>query len=167
MDHDNSGDLSYNEFRESFKALSYGLNDNDINMMIALADENKDEKIGWAEFIPVGIEAIKNIYTRNIVKQKAEFMKHPDPEALKMVYWDEIMSIDKLLSYNFNKADTTKDGLISLDHFKNIVRGTKYLTPKEKNLLIRLQQSDSIKFTDFPDMLYNVRYEIASSEIME
>jgi len=37
-------------------------------MMIALADENKDEKIGWAEFIPVGIEAIKNIYTRNIVK---------------------------------------------------------------------------------------------------
>ena len=68
MDHDNSGDLSYNEFRESFKALSYGLNDNDINMMIALADENKDEKIGWAEFIPVGIEAIKNIYTRNIVK---------------------------------------------------------------------------------------------------
>jgi len=94
-------------------------------------------------------------------------MKHPDPEALKMVYWDEIMSIDKLLSYNFNKADTTKDGLISLDHFKNIVRGTKYLTPKEKNLLIRLQQSDSIKFTDFPDMLYNVRYEIASSEIME
>jgi len=39
-DRDNSGKLSYTEFRESFRTLSYGLNDNDINMLIALADEN-------------------------------------------------------------------------------------------------------------------------------
>ena len=47
MDKDNSGYLDYVEFREAFKTLSYGLNDNDINMMIALADENQDEKINW------------------------------------------------------------------------------------------------------------------------
>lgn len=71
-------------------------------MMIALADENKDEMICWAEFIPIGIEAIKNIYTRNIIKKKAEFMKHPDPNSLKLVYWDEIKNVYKLLSYKFN-----------------------------------------------------------------
>ena len=65
-------------------------------------------------------------------------MKHPDPEALKLVYWDEIKSIYKLLSYKFNAADEIKDGSIPLQAFKNIVRSTKYLTPKEKNLLIRL-----------------------------
>jgi hypothetical protein len=41
------------------------------------------------------------------------------------------------------------------------------LTPKEQNLLIRLQKSDTIKFSEFPDMLFNVRYEIAVSEMME
>lgn len=40
MDRDGTGKLTYNEFRDSFRTLSYGLNDNDINMLIALADED-------------------------------------------------------------------------------------------------------------------------------
>ena len=47
MDKDGSGMLDYKEFRDSFATLSYGLNDNDINMMIALADEDEDELISW------------------------------------------------------------------------------------------------------------------------
>jgi Ca2+-binding EF-hand superfamily protein len=47
MDKDNTGKLSYSEFRDAFRTLSYGLNDNDINMLIALADENEDEQIVW------------------------------------------------------------------------------------------------------------------------
>jgi len=69
MDKDKSGMLSYNEFRDAFRVLSYGLNDNDINMLIALADENKDEFICWKEFIPIGIDAIKTFYSRNIAKK--------------------------------------------------------------------------------------------------
>ena len=41
------------------------------------------------------------------------------------------------------------------------------LAPKEKNLLIRLQKSETIQYKEFPDMLYNVRYEIAVSEMMD
>lgn len=47
MDKDGSGRLTYSEFRDSFRTLSYGLNDNDINMLIALADEDDDELISW------------------------------------------------------------------------------------------------------------------------
>jgi len=83
------------------------------------------------------------------------------------VYWSEIEKCYKLLSYKFKEVDTIEDGMISLQHFKIIVRGTKFLTPKEKNLLIRLQKNDMIKYSEFPDMLYNVRYEIAMSEMME
>jgi len=67
-DKDRSGYLTYDEFKRSFQTLTYGLNDNDLNMLIALADEDQDERISWEEFIPIGIEAIKNFYTRNIAK---------------------------------------------------------------------------------------------------
>lgn len=33
--------------------------------------------------------------------------------------------------------------------------------------MIRLQRQEMIKYSEFPDMLYNVRYEIAVSEMME
>ena len=83
------------------------------------------------------------------------------------MYWDEIQKCYTLLQYKFNEVDVIKDGLVSLQHFKNIIRSTKFLTPKEKNLLIRLQKNEMIKYSEFPDMLYNVRYEIAVSEMME
>ena len=83
-------------------------------MLISLADEDKDELISWSEFIPIGIEAIRNFYSRNIAKTKAEHMSHPDPNALKMVYWEEINNTYTLLKYKFDDCDTIKDGIISL-----------------------------------------------------
>lgn len=65
-------------------------------------------------------------------------MTHPDPDALKLVYWDEIMKTYNILKFSFEEADEIKDGIISLEHFKKIVRSTKFITPKEQNLLIRL-----------------------------
>ena len=34
-------------------------------------------------------------------------------------------------------------------------------------MLIRLLKDDMIQYSKFPDLLYNVRYEIAVSEMME
>ena len=167
IDKNGMGFLTYEEFKDAFRTLTYGLNDNDVNILVALAGEDKDELISWKEFIPIGIEAIKTFYTRNIVKKSAQKMSHPDPDALKLVYWGEIMKTFKLLKYRFEECDTIEDGIISLQHFKNVIRNTKFITPKEQNLLIRLQRNDMIKYTEFPDMLYNVRYEIAVSEMME
>ena len=137
-DRDQTGLLTYDEFKDSFRTLSYGLNDNDINMLIALADENDDERIDWKEFIPIGLDAIRTFYTRNLQKAAADEMKSADPDQLKKVYWDEINKTSALLEYKFKAVDTVADGIVSIQHFKNIIRGTKGLTPKEKNLLIRL-----------------------------
>ena len=40
-----SREFHFVEFKDAFRTLSYGLNDNDINMMVALADEDEDEFI--------------------------------------------------------------------------------------------------------------------------
>jgi len=66
-DKDKSGHLDSEEFEDAFRNLSYGLVDNDIQNLIALADENGDGKISWEEFIPVGIDAIKTFFSRNKV----------------------------------------------------------------------------------------------------
>ena len=66
LDKDKRGKLSYQDFRNSFKLLDYGLADNDINMLIALADEDDEEMIDWKQFIPIGLSAIRTFYSRNI-----------------------------------------------------------------------------------------------------
>jgi len=114
MDKSGSGKLTYTEFRDSFRTLSYGLNDNDINMLIALADEDDDELISWEEFIPIGIDAIRTFYMRNMAKKIAMKNENAHPEALKIVYWHEIEKCFKLLSYKFKEADVDKNGIISL-----------------------------------------------------
>lgn len=96
MDKENSGKLTYTEFRDSFRTLTYGLNDNDINMLIALADEDENEKISWRDFIPIGIDAIKTFYMRNMASGTKK--TSADPKSLKLVYWPEIVEMTKLMS---------------------------------------------------------------------
>lgn len=77
--------------------------------MIALADENKDGKISWEEFIPIGIEAIKAFFSRNKMLQKwKEKNVEIDREAMKLIYMDEIRKSDEILQKRFKLADETE-----------------------------------------------------------
>ena len=46
--------------------MTYGLNENDVNMHIAMADEDENELIDWKEFLPIGIRIIRTVYSRNL-----------------------------------------------------------------------------------------------------
>ena len=52
--------MNYDEFKESFKTLTYyDLSENDIKMMVATADEREeDEMINWKKFIPIALDLI-------------------------------------------------------------------------------------------------------------
>lgn len=70
-DSNNNGDLTYAQFYEAFKNLpTYDLNENDIRVLLALADESQNGGICWRDFIPVGIDAIKTFLARNKMLQK-------------------------------------------------------------------------------------------------
>ena len=104
VDKDKSGKLSYQEFRDAFKFLSYGLNDNDVNMLISMADEDESEHIDWHEFLDVGIRMIKIIYARNQIKAISDPMQ-PNQQALNLVYNPEIKLDTNLLKQRFLSVD--------------------------------------------------------------
>ena len=41
------------------------------------------------------------------------------------------------------------------------------LTPKERNLMIRTQKDPEINYKNFKEMLYQVRFEIATAKLMD
>jgi hypothetical protein len=56
---------------------------------------------------------------------------------------------------------------LSLEAFKKICRETNMLTPKERNLLIRTTKEPIVNYKKFKEMLYQVRFEIATAKIMD
>lgn len=114
-DKDKSGDLSYEEFGNAFKTLSYGLTDNDIKTLIALADDNADGKITWSEFIPVAIDSIKTFFARNktLLKMKRR-IERSEKEALNLVMKDEITKCGSIMQKKFKQLDEKQTGYITI-----------------------------------------------------
>lgn len=82
-DTDGSGYLDYIQFKNSFRRLTYDLSENDVLMMVAMADEREeDEKINWRDFIPIGLHLIRSMYRRNLSGNN----KPVEPDALQTVY---------------------------------------------------------------------------------
>jgi len=167
-DKDHSGYLDYNEFKESFKKLSYGLNDNDIYTLIALADEDDDGKITWEEFVPIGIEAIKTFYARNKLMQKSkDAVKELDKDAMEKVYYPEINKAWEILEKEFKKQDIHQDGKVTLFQLKKVLRKSNLVTPKELNAIVRNCDLDTYEYSFFKQDLFNVRFELSKSRILE
>jgi len=167
-DKDHSGYLDYEEFKNSFKNLSYGLNDNDIYTLIALADENADGKINWEEFIPIGIEVIKTFYARNKTIQKSEEKQiELNKEAMEKLYIDEIKKAWEVLEKKFKKQDIKNDGKVTIFQLKKVLKGTNFVTPKEINALVRDVKGEYYAYENFVQDLFNVRFELAKSRILE
>ena len=167
-DKDKSGRLSYAEFREAFKSLTYGLSENDINTLVALADENMDGVIDWHEFIPVGIESIKTFFSRNKALQRAKASeKEVNRDALKLIYWDEIIKVDEVLQKKFKKMDPENTGKVSVPILRVAMQGTNLLTPKEINIIMRRMTEETFTYSEFNELLFDVRFELAKSRVMD
>lgn len=94
-----AGELNYYQFFNSFKQLPYDLSPNDTRYLLAIADENKNGRISWRDFIPVGIDAIKTFLARNkqLAKEKI-ITKEINEETLYLIYKQEaVMSAKYIL----------------------------------------------------------------------
>ena len=168
VDKDNSGKISYQEFHEGFKNLTYGLDDNDIHTLIALADEDEDGLITWEEFVPIGIDAIKTFFARNKVLQRAKAQdREINKEAMHNVYMSEVLKANEIIQKRFKKIDTEEKGEITVFQLKKVLRSSNLLTPKEINSIVRNVKEDTFKYEEFSQTLFNVRVELAKSRLLE
>ena len=100
--------LTYSQFRAAFESLYYyDIQENDIKMMIATADEREeDEMINWRTFIPIALDLIQTIYRRNLSGNNK-----PVPyDALSVVYQQEIKKLEELLLHDLKDNDVCHTG---------------------------------------------------------
>ena len=174
----NDGQLTYNQFYEAFKLLpTYDLCENDIRVLLALADENPSGMITWADCIPEGIDAIKTFLARNkMLAKQAANIKEINKDTLKFVFETEISSCNTILQRRFEAHDTdpeTKEhsGKINFHQMSEVLHNTSYLNIKEINLLLRDYVMkfgyEEIDYTNFHEDLFDVRFDLSRSRIMD
>ena len=56
---------------------------------------------------------------------------------------------------------------MTLYQFKNIIHNCVQVTPHEANLIFRNLKTEEVEYKDFKEMLYNARFEIIKSRIMD
>lgn len=92
------------------------------------------------------------------------------------MYEGEIAKIAHVLQRRFEFYDTDEEtkehtGMINFAQMQEILHGTSHLTTKETNLLLRdyvmKYGYDNIKYVSFADDLYDVRFELARSRLMD
>jgi hypothetical protein len=172
-DKNHPGELNYAQFFESFKDLPYDLTSNDKRMLLAIADESPHGAIDWKEFIPVGIDAIKQFLARNKLMQKGQlFSKELETESMTLIFEQQAKMAAKYLTRKFKQIDynieTKKhSGFVTFKNMQEAFRTTSLLTTKESNLLLReyvmKHGYDKINYTQFEKDLLDVRLQLLNN----
>jgi Ca2+-binding EF-hand superfamily protein len=93
--------------------------------------------------------------------------KEINKEVVRHIYWDEIQKSNEIFQKKFKKLDHGKDGYITLFQLKKALFQCNMITPKEFNMIIRSIKTDLFEYKTFQDILYDVRYELTKSRIMD
>lgn len=167
------GELNYAQFYESFKDLPYDLSQNDMRMLLAIADESPNGAINWKEFIPVSIDATKTFLARNKLMSKGKlFSKELDTDTMGKLFTGGVAMASKILTRKFKKADydlETKSfsGFTSFKFMEEVFRQSCFLTTKETNLMLREYVTkhgyDKIPYTNIEKDLLDVRLQLLNN----
>jgi hypothetical protein len=77
-----------------------------MRYLLSIADENKNGRSSWREFIPVGIEAIQTFLARNKLMAKEKiFTKEINPETFSLIYKNQASMAAKHILRKFRLKD--------------------------------------------------------------
>lgn len=86
---------------------------------------------------------------------------------LTAVYKDEIKLSFSIMNKYFLELDDKKTGFITYNQLKQAFARYNLFSPKEVNMIIRNLRSDTFEYKTFETVLYDVRFELAKSRLMD
>jgi hypothetical protein len=84
-----------------------------------------------------------------------------------LVYQDEIRKTNEILQKKFIRIDEQKTGHIPIIELKSSLYQSNLITPKEINIIMRSLKEDTFEYKTFEHTLFDVRFELAKSRIMD
>jgi len=81
-DVDNSGALSYDEFRQACKDADIGLTRQEINLLLHQVDADQDGVISYTEFVPVCFEMLVEML-------KDDILRHREPSDIEVFFLEK------------------------------------------------------------------------------
>merc|ERR1719316_2552863 len=138
-DQDQTGTLSYKEFKEVVQTAQLGFSKNEIRRMLMEADENEDGYIDYNEFLPIGVDIVQAIFARREAEAAAKATQEAAQEAARVALvhgMDKDQYKQMLLAY-FRAHDTDNSGFLSRKEFKECMKNADLgLTRQEINALM-------------------------------
>lgn len=171
-DLDNSGFLDRTEFSNVLKSARLNLSKSQILDILAEADENEDDKIQYAEFVPVMVDLLQSIRARDaaetVMEQvESEVRSEVEEMLLKGLPQEELKD---MMQRVFNKADTDGSGTLSRHEFKECLRAAELgLTRKDINVILSQVDVDRdgvVSYEEFIPVCIEVLVERFKNEIV-
>merc|ERR1711970_1570446 len=126
-DQDQTGTLSYKEFKEVIITSQLGFSKQEIRRMLMEADENEDGYIDYNEFLPIGGDIVQAIFARREAEAAAQADQEAAQEAARIALvhgMDKDQYKQMLLSY-FRAHDVDNSGFLSRKEFKECMQSSE------------------------------------------
>jgi len=172
-DQDQTGTLSYKEFKEVITTSQLGFTKQEIRRMLMEADENEDGYIDYNEFLPIGVDIVQAIFARREAEAAQKATEEAAQEAARVALvhgMDKDQYKQMLLAY-FRAHDTDNSGFLSRKEFKECMKNADLgLTRQEINALmseIDVDGDGNISLEEFDNIFFEMLVEIVSAAAIE
>lgn len=167
-----SGHLDRDEFFGLLRDAELGISEPELHMVLSEADEDDDGNINYVEFLPIAIDLVQSFRARREAQREyREQHGEVSEEALKLLYSGHVEDLVKKLDRAFKSADVANLGILSRAEFKTCMKKNAMdLTRVEFNMVLARMPRDAfgkIKYEDFANVLYEVRFTTLKNSIME
>merc|ERR1711988_256568 len=172
-DADQTGTLSYKEFKEVIKTSQLGFSKQEIRRMLMDADENEDGYIDYNEFLPIGVDIVQAIFARREAEAAAEATEKAAQTAasIALMHGMDKEQYKGMLMQYFRAHDTDNSGFLSRKEFKECMKNADLgLTRQEINALmaeIDVDGDGNISLDEFDAVFYEILVEIVAHAALE
>jgi len=173
-DANGDGTLDLDEFRKAVSSDELKLNPDEIDSLMLQADANRNGKIEYAEFVPLGCEMIAALRAREsqlahagVEGELAEAVAHETMHGYSKEKLNEVML------QAFQEYDADHNGKLSIEEFETCLRATRLnqtsLTKSEITAAMRMadvNKNGVVEYIEFVPLMYDTLVKAMASAFL-